>query len=201
MSVHLNVFVIKLPKNLRDRWQDALAVQGMSCEFRPDFDPDTWSGSDLVAKLTIAPGGFKGAERYGSVPFFTGCGMDLYHAPEFEEQRSALLVQCKPPICTKLAKATQKFSFFTSMNRTTEAWRLQVFAAATLAQVTGGLFYDPQTSAFSTGDEAVKRATAETALEELEAASRLKPGQGCKVRPFRTWRAALKHAIPEYTEA
>lgn len=77
MSIDLDVFVMRAPKNLRDRWQDALTALGMVCEFRPDFDPATWRGSNLVAKMLINSGAFDGTERYGSVPFVTGCGMDL----------------------------------------------------------------------------------------------------------------------------
>jgi hypothetical protein len=173
----------------------------MVCEFRPDFDPAIWGGSDLVAKMLVTPGAFDGAERYGSVPFVTGCGMDLWHAPEFDDERDDLTDRCPKPLRAKLAKATQKFFFTTSMGRSPDAWRFQVFAAATLAQVTGGLFYSPQTSEFNTGEEAVKLAAAEAAEFESQMASKLKAGKRWALHPFKTWRAALKDTIPEYTEA
>jgi hypothetical protein len=200
MSIDLDVFVVKTPKNLRDRWQDAFATLGMVCEFRPDFDPATWGGSDLVAKMSIKPGAFDGADRYGSVPFITGCGMELWHAPEFDDERDDVTDRCPKPLRAKLGKATQKFFFTTSMGRSPDAWRFQVFAAATLTQITDGLFYSPQTSEFNTGEEAVKLAIAEAAELESQMATKLKPGKGWSLRPFKTWRAALKDATPEYTD-
>ena len=201
MSIDLDVFVARTPKNLRARWQDALAAQGLVCEFRPDFDPAMWSGSDLIAKVLVTPGAFEGADRYGAAPFVTGCGMDLWHAPEFDDERNGLTDRCPRSLRAKLGKATQKFFFTTSMGRSPDAWRFQVFAAATLAQVTGGLFYSPQTGTFNTGEEAVELAAAEATEMESGMAVRLKAGKGWPVRPFKTWRAALKDAIPEYTEA
>ena len=51
MSIDLHVFAARIPKNLRERWQDSLGEEGLVCEFRPDFDPDTWGGSDFIAKV------------------------------------------------------------------------------------------------------------------------------------------------------
>jgi hypothetical protein len=199
MSIDLDVFVVRAPKNLRDRWQGALAEHGMVCQFRPDFDPTTWTGSDLVVKMQVTPGAFDGSQRYGTAPFITGCGMDLWHAPEFDEERDDRIDRCARPMRAKLAKAVQKFFFTTSMGRSPEAYRFQVFAAATLARVTGGLFYSDPT--FYTGEAALELAVARAAEMEKEKAVRLKVGRGWTLRPFRTWRAALKDAIPEYTEA
>jgi hypothetical protein len=199
MSIDLDVFVARPPKNLRDRWQAALAEHGMVCEFRPDFDPATWTGSDLVARMQVTPDAFDGAGRYGAAPFVTGCGMDLRHAPEFDDERDDLLDRCPRPLRARLSKATQQFFFTTSMGRSPDAWRFQVFAAATLAQVAGGLFYSPQTGEFNTGEEAVELAAAEAAALESRMAAKLKGGKGWSLRPFKSWRAALKDAVPEYT--
>lgn len=198
MSIDLDVFVVRAPKGLRDRWQAALAEQGMACEFRPDFDPATWGGSDLVAKVLVTPGAFDGADRYGPAPFVTACGLDLWHAPEFDDEREDLTERCPTLLRPKLAKATQKYFFTTSMGRSPDAWRFQVFAAATLAQVTGGLFYSPQTGEFSTGEEAVELAAAEAASLESRMAAKLKGGKGWSLRLFKSWRAALTGAVPEY---
>jgi len=53
---------------------------------------------------------------------------------------------------------------------------------------------------FNTGEEAVELAAAEAAEMESGMASKLKAGKGWALRPFKTWWAALKDTIPEYTE-
>lgn len=167
----------------------------MVCEFRPDFDPATWAGSDLMAKMQVVPVAFVGAQLYGEQPFVTGCGMDLWHAPAFDEEQAELVERCPRALRSKLSKASQKFFFTTSMGRSPEGWRFQLFSAATLAQVTDGVYFDPQAGQFLTGVEAVRVAAELAALTESGRASRL------RLRPFKTWRAALKDAVPEYSEA
>jgi hypothetical protein len=201
MSVDLFVFVGRVPKNLRDRWQDAMAAQGLICEFRPDFDPATWGGSDLIARMQVRAGAFAGAERYGEFAFITGCGMDLHRAPKFEDDRSDLMDQCPKAMKPKLAKAPQMCIFSTSMGRSPDSWRFQLFAAATLAQVTSGLFFSPEDGTFHNGEEALGLAAVGAAEMESRMATKLKSGKGWAVRPFKTWRAALKDSIPEYAEA
>jgi hypothetical protein len=199
MSIDLDVFVVRIPKDLRSRWQEAFAEQGMICEFRPDFDPATWTAEDFVARMQVRRNGFPGAKRYGTEPFVTGCGMHLWRTPEFDEERDDLLTRCPKAMRAKLKKAEQKYFFTTSAGRSIDAIRFQFFAAATLALVTGGLFYSPQTALFNTGAEAVELAVRETTDWEEKNAASLKPGTGWKLRPFRTWAVALKDALPEYT--
>ena len=198
LSIDFSVFLARPPKNLRARWQDALGVVGLNCEFRPDFDPDTWTGTDLVAKMQVAPGSFAGSESYGVKPFVSGCGMDLWRAPAFDEERDDLLARCPRVMRAKLAKATQKFFFYTSMGRSPDGFRLQLFAAATLTVVTQGLFHDPQANAFLSGRDTLKLAADMAGDYEATQAARLKAGNGWKLRIFRDWKSALKDATPEY---
>jgi hypothetical protein len=142
MSIDNDVYVVRIPKDLRTRWQTALAAHGILCSFRPDFDVATWGGSDFITKMQIQPDAFAGAERYGEKPFVTGCGLDLWHAPEFDDAREDLLDGCPQRFQSKLQKATFQFFFYTSAGRTPAQYRFQVYAAATLALVTGGVLYE-----------------------------------------------------------
>src|SRR5262245_34371361 len=105
MSIDLDVFMVRPGKNLRARWQAAFADCGMICEFRPDFDPDTWRGTDLVAKLQVIPNAFPGAELYGDRAFVTGCGMETWRSPEFDDERKDLLARCPRQVQARLKRA------------------------------------------------------------------------------------------------
>jgi hypothetical protein len=76
------------------------------------------------------------------------------------------LTRCPRPHRPKLAKATQNCLFTTSMGQSADAWRFQVFAAATRARVTSGLFCSPQTGEVNTGDEAIELVAREAAAME-----------------------------------
>ena len=200
MSIDLDVYAVRCPKDLRVRWEQAFADCGMICEFRPDFDPHSWTGGDLVAKLQASPKGFPEAPLYGDQPFIAGCGMDIAPSPEFKEELEDVLARCPRALQGKLKKAKSHFFFTTSMGRAPEAWRFQVFAAATLAKVSDGLLYDPQSAVFHTGTDAVKLAADEAASMDMECARRLKTGKYLNLRRFRSWATALKNTIPEYAE-
>lgn len=200
VSIDLNVYVVRPPKDLRSLWEQAFADCGMKCEFRLDFDPVTWTGGDLIAKMQVSERGFPGSELYGERPFVAGCGMDMYRAPDFNEERDDLLARCPRPLQPKLKKATVMCLFSTSMGRGPAAWRFQVFAAATLAKVTHGIFYDPQGGIFYPGDEATELAQREAEYEDKEAAARLRKTKTLNLQRFRSWTLALKEVVPEYAE-
>jgi hypothetical protein len=200
VSIDLDVFVVRPPKDLRSRWQEAFADCGMNCEFRPDFDPATWKGGDFVAKIQVSEDGFPGSKFYGERPFVAGCGMDMYRAPEFDEQREDLLTRCPRPFQAKLKKAKAMCFFTTSMGRGPEAWRFQIFAAATLANVTGGILFDPQGGIFHPAEEAIELAEREAGRMDQECAACLRKGKTLNLRGFQNWAVALKDAIPEYVD-
>jgi hypothetical protein len=200
VSFDLDVYAVRCPKDLRTRWQRAFADCGMICEFRPDFDPQTWSGGDFIAKIEVSEDGFPGSQLYGERPFVAGCGMDMYRSPEFDEERDDLLGRCPRALQAKLKKAKAMCFFTTSMCRPPEAWRFQFFAAATLAKVSDGILYDPQPAVFHTGEKAVKLAERAAESMDKECAARLRTGKTLNVRRFRSWAVALKDTIPDYVE-
>lgn len=154
----------------------------------------------MIAKIQASPEGFPGARLYGDRPFVAGCGMDMCRSPDFDKDREYLLGRSPAGFRSKLKKAKAMCIFTTSMGRVPEAWRFQIFAAATLAKVTDGLLYDPQGADFYSGDEAVKLAKREAESGDKEAAKRLRSGKVLNVRRFRSWPIALKDAIPEFEE-
>lgn len=198
MSFDLNVYAVRIPKALRARWQDALAAQGIGCEFRPDFDPDAWTGGDLLAKLQIDPVAFDGAKDYGDRDFVSGSGLDILHPPEFATDLPALLEECPKPVRPKLAKSTRLFFFSTSTPQSPEVFRFQVFAAATLTVLTSGVLHDPQDGEFLSAGAVLKAASMATDCFEKLHATRQRAGKGWSLREFRNWEATLKHTVPDY---
>lgn len=200
MSVDLLTFVARVPKKLRTRWQAAFAAEGMTTEIRPDYDPATWSGGDFVVKMQVVPGAFEGAEHYGDKPFVSGCGMERVTGPAVAELRSSWAERCPRGLRIKLDAAVEVYLFQTSAGRSPDGFRLQSFAAATLAKVTSGLMYDPQRGEFFKPADAIVTARADAELFETGQAWRMRSGKGWKLRGFRSWNAALKDAVPEFDE-
>lgn len=192
MSIDFEVYTAHESKDLCDLWHHALLKQGLKCEFRPDFDPATWDGGDLVAKVSVQPKAFKGYALYGKTPFVTGCGLYISRGADLKESRKSLMKQCLEPMRSKLKKAARMYLFQTSMGRSREGWRFQVFAAATLCQVMDGVFYSPQTGDFNSGKEALR-------LAEKEAADGDHIIKARKLIVFKTWKSALKDMEPGYT--
>lgn len=199
MSFDINVFAVRVPKTLRTRWQNALAAQGMACEFRPDFDPDTWTGGDLVAKCRINPKAFDGAEHYGGQDFVTSSGLDILHPPEFAAERDAILEESPRPVRLRLAKATRLYFFNISYERSPEEYRFLIFAAATLTVLTCGVLHDPQDGELLPANVVLKAAAKTTDWFEKLHATRRRAGKGWSLRKFSNWTSALKDAVPEYT--
>src|SRR5687768_16628759 len=86
VSLDIETYVGNRPKNLRHLWQDEFASAGLTCEFRPDFDPATWTAGDLVAKVEVMPKAFPGAERYGNHAFTASCYLEIQAWPEFSKE-------------------------------------------------------------------------------------------------------------------
>jgi hypothetical protein len=220
MSLDIETYVGKLPKNPRDLWQETFKATGLTCEFRPDFEPESWTAGDLIGKIEVSPSAFPGGERYGKNPFIAGCHLEIQSWPEpskewlarfpramqaqLKQEATSVfkerLEQCAPPLRATLKKTKSCFLFQTRFSCPPPDWRFLITAAATLAKVTGGLLYIPSQGAFYAGDDAIGLARNESKLAEEQQAIRLKAGQGWKVRNFRSWKIALKGTEPESSE-
>lgn len=147
--------------DLAQRWQTSLAAYGLLCEFHPDFSFGMWSGGFLPIKLSVVPNSFPLADRYGTDPVVCGfefsehANSDSHHPTE------------PPELFERLQDAIRLYEFRTAMGRNVGDLRLQCFGAAALAELTGGVVYDPQQGQYFFGAEAVANAAREA--DEYEA--------------------------------
>ncbi len=171
MSITLSVFAAAVPEDLKARWERSLAGYGLRVEFLPEFDPDQWQGGILPARLEVEPGAFRATERYGEGPLIAGFE---FYIMEAEPEHLELLAQGAPYfIKEKLGAARKHFFFNTSMGRSAADLRLQYFAAATLAILSGGVFNDCQSDEYLAGEAAIEPASAEAdAFDTYEPAFR-----------------------------
>ncbi len=154
MSFDLAVFAQRVPQDLIPAWTQALAAHGLTVEFHPSFDGHVWGGGFLPIMVTsIAPGAFPAAHRYSAPPFVCG----------FELTVSDLEASSGHPG----GVPGRYFELRTALGRSVADLRLQCFAAATLAIVTGGTVEDPQQDASFEGQEAIRNAAREA--DEYEA--------------------------------
>lgn len=116
-------------EDLRQRWQAEINSHGFSVEILPSFDPATWQGGFLPIKLVSLPDKY----LFGLPKIVQISGFEVSFGPESAH-------------------------FRTAMGRTLAELILQCFGAASLAVITNGVYYDPQTGESFEGVSAINRA-------------------------------------------
>jgi hypothetical protein len=158
MGFELSVIGRDATPSLVRRWQASLAAHGLLCEFHPDFEFGAGHSGFLPIKLTVAPGSFPLADRYGTEPVL--CGFEFSDRPysyTFYPDEPA-----RPPeLVERLRQAVWLYHFWTGAGRTVADLRLQCFGAATLAELVGGVVDDPQQGLYFFGPSAVANAARE----------------------------------------
>lgn len=146
---------------LAERWRASLAAHGLLCEFHPDFAFGAWGGGFLPIKLSVVPGSFPAAERYGAESVV--CGF------EFDEQpyRWDGPLPGPPELAERLRQAGHLYEFRTSMGRDVGDLRLQCLGSAALSELVSGAVYDHQQGTYSFGPTALANAMREA--DEYEA--------------------------------
>lgn len=172
MSFDLFVYVPNLPDNLVPLWEAQLANHGLICSFCPGFHPRTTIDSFISVRVQVVPGAFASAAHYGVAPLYTELELDYQDASGeyFPEWQAAALRYAPTSLHSYLEQASCCLYFRTAAGRTLIEFRLQYFAAATLAILTNGLVEDPQTGPFLVGADAIQNATVEADGYEARAA-------------------------------
>jgi hypothetical protein len=159
MSFTLSVFAGGVPEDLKSRWERSLADYGLRAEFLPEFDPAHWPGGMLPARLEVQPGAFAAAGRYGAGPLIAA--FEFYVMEADPEHIELLAQEASTEIRRRLETARKHFFFITSTGRSAADLRLQYFAAAVLAMMSGGVLVDCQSDRYLVGDAAIEAARAE----------------------------------------
>jgi len=149
MSFDLIVFFTR-PEALQDRWEGALAEEGLPIRFPPGTEllnvgnelTVTWSARPRLVEL---PAG----ETATDFPYFE------IGAPEVDEGD---LQEMPVELRERAATATDRAFFTTSASRSVTGFVLQMVGAATLAKVGNGVLFDPQEGRYLGGDEALVHA-------------------------------------------
>lgn len=170
MSFDLFVYFTPPASGLKERWEGALADEGLPLRFPADADllssqdelMVTWDAKPRL--ITLPPG-----EEKTYFPYYEIGPRDN----EAEED----LARVSPLLRARVEDATHEAFFTTSAGRSTLGLALQVFGAAALAQATRGVLLDPQGGGYMDADEALAyaRETLEQyrGAEEAEAAEQV----------------------------
>jgi hypothetical protein len=166
MSYDLSVYARSLPNDLRAEWQAALAASGLVVELQPDFDPANQAGY-LAWKLQPAtPEAFRYASLYSTKAVEAGFELTIRPADiDLDDWKTAA-----PEVLDRLEEAEHAFSFSNPHGCAPADFRLQWFAAATLARLTDGVLQDPQEDRSFTGKAAL--AEAEFQADQFEEGQR-----------------------------
>jgi hypothetical protein len=171
MSFDLFVYVPTLPDDLIPLWEAQLAHHGLICSFYPGFHPTTTPDNFIPVRVQVVPGAFPQADRYGTAPLYTELELDYEDASGeyFPEWQASALRYAPANLHSYLEQASCCLYFRTAAGRTLIEFRLQYFAAATLAVLTNGLVDDPQAGQYLVGADAIQKATVEADAYEARA--------------------------------
>ena len=152
MAFELSVHTPEISADLESKWLKALSEQGLVCKFHPSFAIDTWQGGFLPIGVEVRKNSFSMSNKYGKQALLGGFELDIedYDKSVFEFDKTHQIEVCK------------MFFFRTAMRRSVIDFRLQCFAAATLANIAGGIVIDHQANENFVGWEALKNAERES---------------------------------------
>jgi hypothetical protein len=161
LSFDLFVYFTPPASGLKERWEGALADEGLPLRF-PDGVDLLAPGEDLNVTWTAAPRSIRlePGETLTGFPYYEVCDVAI----EDDD------MQRVPPLLRSgVEGATHEAFFTTSAGRSADGFALQVLGAATLAKATGGIVLDPQERGYLSADEAL--AYAHGSLEAYRAAT------------------------------
>jgi len=197
MSYEKHVYPRYVPSDVMPLWAAVMARFGLDVQFHPAFTLTSWGGGYVPCRLVVREGAFETAERYGTVALSAGFEFDATIDPaekalviadyvrEMKDDGTPL-----PRALVRTLRASPAILAFThgGFSWTTAEFRVCWFAAAALAEVTGGLLFDEwhggQGPAYVDGRTALRNA-AERSLEfEL---SPDRPPDSWDIPPFHGW--------------
>jgi hypothetical protein len=129
MAFELSVEYDSLPENLGEKWVSAFLRLGFTVEICPGFDACDWNGGFLPFRVSSAPQELIGFQ----LPNDAASGFEVWFTERDAHFRSA-------------------------MGRPTTEFAMQCMGAATLAELTGGAYVDPQSGIRALGQQAVEAA-------------------------------------------
>lgn len=183
MSFGLSVYAPRFPDDLATVWQDSLLPHGLVVEVLPDFSPGAWRGGFLPFKVTVAPGAFKAADRYGRDSLLAG--FEIAFRSENSADLEEFAAEASPEAAAIYRKSRHSAYLGSSMGRSVADLRLQCFAAATLAIAASGLVSDGQRGEDFLGEAAIQNAAREA--DEYESSSGAP--EDWDLTPFPGWAA------------
>jgi hypothetical protein len=147
MSFDLMVYFTPPAAGLKERWEGALADEGLPLRFPEgvdllEFHEDLQVSWPAKPKLIELP---EGATR----TCFT------YYEVRDPNLEPEDLDSAPPLVRDALARATHEAFFSSSAGRSADGLALQLFGAAALAKASGGVVLDPQGSGYMSADEAL----------------------------------------------
>lgn len=148
---------MRLPADLKVQWESALAPHGFDVEICPDFVPSNWGGGFLPFRVRAAPEHLIGF----ALPSEGVSGFEIDFSTDTAHFRSA-------------------------NGRPTTEFALICLGAATLAQLAGGSYCDPQSGSDHAGDAAVA-----VALKEIESFLGTARDSELVNHPFPGWDALM----------
>jgi hypothetical protein len=173
MSFDLAVYVPIFPLGLKGRWEQRLALEGLRCAFPPGFNPARWPGGYVPVKV-------EEVAHYGSIPVLASFEFDVGPSDGTTEGQDV-----PGPLGEILTLTRWRCWLVTKTGRSAADLRVQSFAAATLAEVAGGVVFDPQQGRYFAGREAITNAAAESASYERW----LGDPSGWALEPWPGWEA------------
>ena len=151
MAFELSVYTPKILENLESRWLDALAAEGLVCEFHPNFTIANNHRGFLPISVRVRKNSFLNSEKYGEKTLLGGFELDIESG-----NKSILEIDN-----TNRIDVCKTFIVRTAMGRSVIDFRLQCFAAAALANITGGILVDHQANSNFIGRKALENAERE----------------------------------------
>lgn len=172
MSVKVLVYVPGLGKELLPKISARFRDVGMHVQFHPAFELDPANDSGIVpVRLRIE----------GAVPQYGESDTYSEFEISFKDFRYTSPVSVEPAINQKLKTCTKVVTV--RMHAThTSAFRVGLFFAAFLAEVTDGIVYTPRSDAYLQSDEASSQFGQEIMQYENEL-----PAQDWRIVPFNDW--------------
>lgn len=138
-QLFVGVYTPTLADSIIEPWRNKLNECGISCEFFPEFIPKTWQGL-LPLKISIDPTLSPAVEIYGKDPMWAAVD---WSSRKYKQPRSINLDLLSDEQ-KELVKVLQHIKWeidIEGVSFLTISIRIELFLAATLAYVTGGILH------------------------------------------------------------
>jgi hypothetical protein len=206
MSIDLSVFVPSVSKELIPKLLNRLSELGMDCELHPEFAFDQENdGGFLPIRMTVKA---SKQPHYPASDILTGFELDIADFDYSKElaDRQASMEQSTPapgmiarlfghknpqpaptavlhsPEIDALLKNCHKQIELHFHSDPTSEFRCAAYFAGVLAEITGGIYFDPQSDSYYKPGDAVKQVIVE--VDEFESSV---PSEDWHLEPFESW--------------